>query len=241
MVFSFVAVHVSVRERVTAFLAQLDLIEVQQKSDLASQLQLVQESQARTRILTTLKAQLAAKGSLPRRRLFWFVFGQPCILAVRDFSTRLFRLDQSDTSAGETLLGACAFDDAECACFGRDLVSLWSVHLGRDVVSLWSVVQCSRWISTGSLRRLTRLALRLEVECSSVALIFSFRMWGRTCLVLIFWSMAPPPSSNRACLWFLCAARGASPLVALRGPPPLVTGTDSDLSCSPPSSAVASE
>ena len=140
LVFSFVAVHVSVRDRVTAFLAQLDLIEVQQKSDLASLSQQLQESQARTRILTTLKAQLAAKGSLPRRRLFWLVLGQPCILAVRDFSTRLFRLDQSDTSPGDTLLGACALDDAACACFGRDLVSLWSVHLGRDVVSLWSVV-----------------------------------------------------------------------------------------------------
>ena len=119
LVFSFVAVHVSVRDRVTAFLAQLDLIEVQQKSDLASYLQQLQESQARTRILTTLKAQLAAKGSLPRRRLFWLVLGQPCILAVRDFSTRVSRLYQSqldlDTSVGDSLLGACAFDDDECA------------------------------------------------------------------------------------------------------------------------------
>ena len=119
LVFSFVAVHVSVRDRVTAFLAQLDLIEVQQKSDLASLSQQLQESQARTRILTTLKAQLAAKGSLPRRRLFWLVLWQPCILAVRDFSTRVSRLDQSqldlDNSVGGSLLGACAFDDDECA------------------------------------------------------------------------------------------------------------------------------
>jgi hypothetical protein len=119
LVFSFVAGYVSVRERVTAFLAQLDLKEVQQKSDLASQLQLVQESQARSRILTTLKIQLAGKGSLPRRRLFWLALWEPCILAVRDLSTRVSRLDQSqldhDTSVGDSLLGACAFDDEECA------------------------------------------------------------------------------------------------------------------------------
>lgn len=119
LVFSFVAGYVSVRERVTAFLAQLDSKEVQQKSDLASQLQLVQESQARSRILTTLKIQLAGKGSLPRRRLFWLALWEPCILAVRDLSTRVSRLDQSqldhDTSVGESLLGACAFNDAECA------------------------------------------------------------------------------------------------------------------------------
>ena len=118
LVFSFVAGHVSVLQRVTAFLAQLDQIEVQQRSSLSAQFQLLQESKAKSQILTTLKQQLALKGSLPRRRLFWLVLGQPRILAVRDLNTTLFRLDQSallNVSVGDALLGACAVDDAACA------------------------------------------------------------------------------------------------------------------------------